>query len=968
MLGGGRRRLHDEEEEEEEEAPVVHVEGGRATSPPSPPLLPLPHRRYPSCGSDTPVTAASSGEVESPPKGAVRAGAVVEGLLGGGGAKRYDESEALAEASEASEASEAEAIVEVAGSRHMYADDTHADESPPEPPARNLKKKNTGEDDDEHDDSEADSGLRFTMGALGLDDEDDDDDDDDDDRDEEGLAGSRLGRYSYAAEPEHSAAGNIWADARPGSASSGVYPVQQQKLEDQLRGTPSQESHESGGGSRSSGGECRSTRAASLGGASAGTHHSAGPSLHLTAAAGGAGHAGRGVNINNVTTSSSSTVTAGNVTLPSAAAQHRPTARSSPPPTTTTTTTALQDGDSGGAGAGAGAGAPTANLTVGGFAPPPGFLSPISTDPRALGTGASASTSTSASTGGGAASSLQRAAAAASSSRYGRGDPSAGPSSRALPQSQRYGGGVSGGSSYNPSDAGGGGGGAGGSSVPGLVPSSSLSASSASYTYGGGGGGGGSRHQQPRPSSRGRPDGRPLYHQAPEQGSLSGLSRPGQYGTSRQRQGYGDDRSTYSAYSSRSQYSQPSAYSFPGQGGGGGGSVRGGYAQMYADHDAPSTSSTFGSLPSASYDQQRGFGYQRYPDQGGSRSDASGYSNAAGSASSAVDAMKLLLHSPPPAPPMQSSVLPPSSSSTTGGGAGSDWGVSALPPSRLDYGGGGEAPWRKDLAQHKVDEDKRKLEDQSTIQQQERSIALPASPPPVPHSFSGSATEEKPILPAHEDPEDSGSEFCWDEDDSGDSVFDEHDREFHRVAYGHASEIALPARTGRKKISPRTKKREWLLRMNRRLSEVPVGELDPAAVPISAIMNGWAKTKSSEGATMVEMWLRRSQEEYDAGNRRPGIAPTTKMFTMTVDAYAKSNEGSKAAQRAEELLQRMHEMHRSGRYENLKPTTGIFNAVINAWARSGDKMAPVRAEQILDWMEKLYKAGDRDVRPDKVSY
>jgi hypothetical protein len=205
-----------------------------------------------------------------------------------------------------------------------------------------------------------------------------------------------------------------------------------------------------------------------------------------------------------------------------------------------------------------------------------------------------------------------------------------------------------------------------------------------------------------------------------------------------------------------------------------------------------------------------------------------------------------------------------------------------------------------------------------------------------------------------------------DDDDDEESEFDEHDREFHRAAYGHASAQALPVR-GRKKISPRTKKREWLLRMNRRLTEVPVGELDPAAVPISAIMNGWAKTKSSEGAAMVEMWLRRSQEEYDAGNRQPGVAPTTKMFTMTVDAWAKANEGSKAAQRAEALLQRMHEMHRSGRYENLKPTTGIFNAVINAWARSGEKVAPVRAEQILDWMQKLYKAGDRGVRPDKVS-
>jgi hypothetical protein len=74
------------------------------------------------------------------------------------------------------------------------------------------------------------------------------------------------------------------------------------------------------------------------------------------------------------------------------------------------------------------------------------------------------------------------------------------------------------------------------------------------------------------------------------------------------------------------------------------------------------------------------------------------------------------------------------------------------------------------------------------------------------------------------------------------------------------------------------KKREWLLRMNRKLQDVPVGELDPSAVPISAIMNAWAKTKSAQGASMVEMWLRRAQEEFSAGNHR--ILPTTKMYTM----------------------------------------------------------------------------------------
>lgn len=78
--------------------------------------------------------------------------------------------------------------------------------------------------------------------------------------------------------------------------------------------------------------------------------------------------------------------------------------------------------------------------------------------------------------------------------------------------------------------------------------------------------------------------------------------------------------------------------------------------------------------------------------------------------------------------------------------------------------------------------------------------------------------------------------------------------------------------------SSRSKKREWLLRMNRKLQDVPMGELDPAVMPLSAIMNAWAKTKSAQGASMVEMWLTRAQDEYNAGNR--SVVPTTKMYTM----------------------------------------------------------------------------------------
>jgi Pentatricopeptide repeat domain len=61
----------------------------------------------------------------------------------------------------------------------------------------------------------------------------------------------------------------------------------------------------------------------------------------------------------------------------------------------------------------------------------------------------------------------------------------------------------------------------------------------------------------------------------------------------------------------------------------------------------------------------------------------------------------------------------------------------------------------------------------------------------------------------------------------------------------------------------------------------------------------------------------------------------------------------------------MNALYQTGEHDKLKPTTGIFNAVINAWARSREKIAPVRAEQILSWMENFQ---DADIEPDKYTY
>jgi hypothetical protein len=90
---------------------------------------------------------------------------------------------------------------------------------------------------------------------------------------------------------------------------------------------------------------------------------------------------------------------------------------------------------------------------------------------------------------------------------------------------------------------------------------------------------------------------------------------------------------------------------------------------------------------------------------------------------------------------------------------------------------------------------------------------------------------------------------------------------------------------GEDRSSATSKKRDWLLRMNRRMAETPVGELDPSSVPIAAIMNAWAKTKSAQGATMVETWLKRAQQEFDTGNTK--IVPSTKMYTTAGKNFVK---------------------------------------------------------------------------------
>ncbi len=172
-------------------------------------------------------------------------------------------------------------------------------------------------------------------------------------------------------------------------------------------------------------------------------------------------------------------------------------------------------------------------------------------------------------------------------------------------------------------------------------------------------------------------------------------------------------------------------------------------------------------------------------------------------------------------------------------------------------------------------------------------------------------------------------------------------------------------------------------------------DLKPNTFTYNAVINALAKSGEPGAAARAERVLQNMVNRYRNGgnddvkpttinfntvsNRQRGVdLVSTKELRLSgrslllflvdqvLDAWAKSGGGRPAAERAEEILEWMDRLHKQG--ADVKPDTITFNAVLDAWARSGDRMAPHRAEQILDHMDELYRAGNKGVKPDTFTY
>ncbi|KAL7542284.1 hypothetical protein ACHAXR_013211 [Thalassiosira sp. AJA248-18] len=168
-------------------------------------------------------------------------------------------------------------------------------------------------------------------------------------------------------------------------------------------------------------------------------------------------------------------------------------------------------------------------------------------------------------------------------------------------------------------------------------------------------------------------------------------------------------------------------------------------------------------------------------------------------------------------------------------------------------------------------------------------------------------------------------------------------------------------------------------------------------VIFNQVMNIYSKKGSTGSAERCEKLLKRMKHLAAEGNEQ--VAPDVRTYNLVLSAYA--NE--KGPSQAEKILQRLEkhkdikpdsisyitvmdsyakigDAHNSLRilslmeksFENgnlqAKPSRRAYVSALNSLAKGGRGDAGARAEALVQKMEKLYKAGDADLKPDTTVY
>lgn len=162
---------------------------------------------------------------------------------------------------------------------------------------------------------------------------------------------------------------------------------------------------------------------------------------------------------------------------------------------------------------------------------------------------------------------------------------------------------------------------------------------------------------------------------------------------------------------------------------------------------------------------------------------------------------------------------------------------------------------------------------------------------------------------------------------------------------------------------PPTRQRQWLTKLTVDICDSPTGSQLIDTAP--EVLRGWSTSKdvTAENAMAVESLFKRLVEESKAGQR--DVNPTTLDYNIILNLWVKSKEGGVfAAERCEQILTTMQQLYHQTNDYSVQPNLESFKSVLLAWKNSNVPFAPIRAQRMLEWMIRLYEAGENDALPD----
>jgi len=143
-------------------------------------------------------------------------------------------------------------------------------------------------------------------------------------------------------------------------------------------------------------------------------------------------------------------------------------------------------------------------------------------------------------------------------------------------------------------------------------------------------------------------------------------------------------------------------------------------------------------------------------------------------------------------------------------------------------------------------------------------------------------------------------------------------------------------------------------------------EMQPDALTFGAIINAYANSGEEDASDRAAQLLQHMESLYQFGYE--GVKPNTFVYNSCMNALAKSGKKG-SGERAEHFLKIMEQMYEEqGEDGGVKPDVISYSTVINAHANGGGEDAGQRADVFLKKMEQLYIKGDNAAKPNAIAY